>query len=432
MKKINFIEVFTLRRILPGIIIMFAWSISTTLSYASDDVWSILKREGDVLDLMALEALDDKAILIGAKYIEKQWRSEEVPQASQFDASMIRKILHVMSINVQEQVEWQHSYSAMPDVNEIYATSRTRDGRLCIAYGGNYANDEFINPVILQVNASGKIIWANKAAIPEASLPKPSTRTYVQIANIESIRIVETADNGCLLGYILRHQTEQGETFQLNLLSMNEQGDQQWHFVHETTLYGKMFLIRNGDAHSYTVAQTNQSRDAAIEAMMAARPFSPLNNILVVSDKGELVKYYDSNALSHLSKIWIKHIVDVPGDEILMVGNSKNAWAGFIDINAQLKSSNDTLKGEFLFVRTNRSKGYIMVRDDSVVSFDDKLTPRADKEIEKLVKQKYVNAYLQAKLPERGPIQNIVPLGKNAYFILYKLASRLQKIEFND
>lgn len=430
MKK--FIDVIMLRCVFPGITIICAFCISIATGYAKDDVWNVLKREGDVLDLMAIEGSEDNAVLIGAKYIEGQWQSVENQDANQLDSSTIRKLLHVISINTQEQVEWQHSYSAIPDVNEIYATSRTRDGRLCIAYGGNYANEEFINPVVLQVNATGKIVWANKTAIPESSMPKPSASTYVQIANIESIRIVETAENGCLLGYILRHQTAQGQKFQLNLLSLNQQGDQQWHLAQETSLYGKMFLVRNSEALSYTVVQTNQSRDAAIEAMIAARPFSPLTNILVVSNQGKLEKYYDSDSLSQLSKIWIKHIVDVPGDDVLLVGNSKNAWAGFMDINAQLTSVNNVLGGEFSYVGKNRSKGYIMVRDDSIVSFDEKLTPKIDKAIDQLVKRKYVNAYLQAKLPERGPVQNIVPLGENAYFILYKLASRLQKIELDD
>ena len=421
-----------LPRLLSGIIAVFcSWLGLAGISCADEDIWKILSRDGDVMDLMAIEAMGEKAVLVGAKYIEKQWQAVEEPESIQIESPIIRKLLHVMSISSEEQIEWRHSYPAIPDVNEIYSTSRTPDGRLCIAYGTNYAGDEFINPIVLQIDTKGKIIWANRGAIPESLLPRSLEKSYVQIANIESLRIVGSTENGCLLGYILRQQTEEKESFQLNLLMMNEQGDQQWHLTRDTSLYGKMFLVLNGDADGYTVVQTNQSRDAAIEAMMAGRPFSPLTNFLVVDKKGVSKNFYDNEVLTNLSKIWVKDIVDVHGENVLLVGNSKNAWAGFINLKGQVGKINNSLEGEYTYVRKTHSNGYMLVRGDSLVSFDEHLNSQFNRPIDQLIKKQYVNTFVEKKLNELGPIQNIVPLGKNSYFILYKLASRLQKIELD-
>ena len=417
--------------LLSGIVVICSWLGSTGISCANEDIWKVLSRDGDVMDLMAIEAMEDKAILVGAEYIEKQWQAVEDPDSIQIESPMIRKLLHVISVGSEEQIEWRHSYPAIPDVNEIYSTSRTKDGRLCIAYGTNYAGDEFINPIVLQIDTKGKIIWANRGAIPESSLPRSLERSYVQIANIESLRIVGSAENGCLLGYILRQQTEKKESFQLNLLMLNEQGDQQWHLSRDTSLYGKMFLVLNGGSNGFTVVQTNQSRDAAIEAMMAGRPFPPLTNFLVVDKKGVLKKFFDNEVLVNLSKVWVKDIVDVSGEGILLVGNSKNAWAGLVNLQGQVGKINNSLEGEYAYVRKTQSNGYIMVRGNSLVSFDEQLNSQFNKPIDQLIKKQYVNTFVEKKLNELGPIQNIVPLGKNSYFILYKLASRLQKIELD-
>ena len=404
----------------------------TGFCQAGEDIWKLLKRDGDVLDLMAIDTVDNKAVLIAAKYIEKQWQPGAEPEANQTAAPLIRKLLHLISINHEEQVEWENSYSAIPDVNEIFSTDSAPNGRLCIAYGRNYANDEFINPTVLQIDPTGKILWANRDAIPDSSLPGASRNSYTQIANIESIQMVGSVDNGCLLGYILRQQTANSESFQLNLILFNEQGNQQWHFSQNTGLYGKIFLVRNSAANSYAMLQTNQSRDAAIEAMMAGRPFSPVVNLLTVSAQGKLVKYFDDKDLTALSKTWIKHVVDAPGEDILLVGNLKNAWAGLMDMSAQVTKVNNSLDGEFSYVNKSRSSQFMLVRGDALVMLDDQLKSHLNKPIDQLVDMKYVNTYLESKLPEEGPVQNIVSVNNNTYFILYKLASRLKKIVLSE
>jgi len=400
----------------------------TGVCQAEGEIWQMLERDGDVLDLMAMEAIADRVLVVGARYEEQQWQGEKDPPDEQTIETVVRKPLHIISLNSREQVEWQHSYPAIPDVNEIFSVSTTKNGHLCIAYGRNYVENEFINPVVLQVDAKGKITWADLKAIPESSLPDTSELSYLQIANLESIRVVGTPDNGCLLGYILRHESKERETLQLNLIMINKEGDAKWHFKRETALYGKMFLVKNADADDYIVIQTNQSRDAAIQAMMAGQPFSPKTSMLVVSDKGELKKFYDYEKLNDLSKVWVKHAADAMGEKILLAGNSKNAWVGFIDEDGRVNKINNNLVGEFSYVGNNQSNGYILVRGASIVALDKQLNLQLDKTIDQIIKKKYANAYLEKQLPEQGPIQNIVPLTKNAYLILYKLASRLQKI----
>ena len=420
-----------LHRLFSSAVVLCIYVFMTGACQASEDIWSLLKRDGDLLDLMAVETVDERAIFIAARYIEKEWDAGEVPELNQPATASIRKLLDLISINKDEQVEWEKSYSAVPDVNEIFSNDRTPQGRLCIAYGRTYANDELINPTVLQIDPAGKILWADPGAIPESSLPAVSPRSYTQIANIESIRIVGSASNGCLLGYILRHESVAGENFQLNLLMFNEHGNLQWHFSRESELYGKMFIIRNNDANNYAVLQTNQSRDAAIQAMMAGKPFSPVTNLVFLSAEGKLLNFFDDKALPALSKTWVKHAVDASGENILLAGNLKNAWAGLMDSRGQLSKVNNMLDGEYSHVENLGSNQFMLVRGDNLVVLDEQLNALLNRPIDQLTVKKYVNTYIEKKLPEEGPIQNIVSIGKNAYFILYKLASRLIKIVVN-
>lgn len=412
--------------------VIFAIIVLTNVSQAGGNIWELLEHEGDALDLMAIEAIGDRVLLLGARYEEQRWQADQDASEREISGPIVRKQMHIISINSKEQIEWQHSYPAIPDVNEIYSASTTNNGHLCIAFGRNYNDEEFINPVVLQVDAKGKIIWADFKAIPESSLPDASAQVYLQIANLESIRVVDTPDNGCLLGYILRSESPGSESLQLNLVMINKDGDAKWHFKRETELYGKMFLLRNADTGSYVVVQTNQSRDAAIQAMMAGQPFAPRTNMLVISLDGKLKKFYDLDALDELKKVWIKNATNATGGNVLLAGNAKNAWAALISENGKLEKINNTLVGEFTYVGKKQSGGYILVRSGSTVALDDHLTLQLDQPIEKFIKKKYVNPYLAKQLSDKGPIQNIVPTTKNSYLILYKLASRLQRIELPD
>ena len=401
-------------------------------SQANDNLWEMLQRDGDVLDLMAIEAIGTRVLLVGAKYEEQRLPVGGEPVDDQMNETEVRKLMHIISLNSEEKIEWQHSFPAIPDVNEVYSMSATRNGHLCIAYGRNYADNEFINPVVLQVDAKGKIGWADIEAIPESFLPDTSAKSYLQIANLESIRVIDTADNGCLLGYILRQESQNEETLQLNLIMINRDGSVKWHFNRETDLYGKMFLVHNNDSNIYIVVQTNQSRDAAIQAMMAGRPFSPKTSMLVMSPDGEMKNFYDFDTLTDLSKVWVKQAVGASGAAVLLVGNAKNAWAGLVSEKGKLGTINNTLNGEFSYATKMHAGGYILVRSGSLVALDNQLNLMFDKPIEPFIRRNYVNAYLAKELTEQGPIQNIVPISKNTYLVLYKLASRLQKIEFPD
>jgi len=410
--------------------VFLVWALLSGSSNADDSLWSVLDREGDALDLMAIESEGKRVLLVGAKYEELQWRAEDEPPPEMVILPKIRKQLHIISIDSNETVEWQHSFPAVPDVSEIYSAKVTPDNHMCIAYGQNYESDEFINPVVLQVDAGGKIIWADSNAIAESYLPEKVSNEYFQIANLESIRVVDSDDNGCVVSYVLRHQTATTETYQLNVFKIDKEGNHKWRFSHSTDLYGKMFLVRDRDANHYTVVQTNQSRDAAIEAMMAARPFRPLTNIIIISHDGKLEHFHPHDQLKDFDRVWVKHMVDAPGGSVLLVGNLKNAWAALVDKQGVLKKVYSTQEGEFGFVNRKPPDGFVMVRGDAIELVDKDLNMQIDKPIEAVIKKKYINAYMEKQLSEEGPIQNIVPLRKDAYLILYKLGSRLKKIEF--
>lgn len=408
--------------------VFVAGVIFTNKSYAEEGLWEILQQEGDVLELMAVTTLGDSILLVGARYEEQRFQSTD-ESGRVLATPILRKQLHLINIDRHENIRWQKSYPAFPDVSEIFSVSATPGDHLCIAYGRHYGNDEFFNPVLLQVEAGGKIVWANTAAIPSSTI-QSNSRMLVQLANLDSINVVDSEDNGCALGYILRRQTVDNESLDVNLLLFDKKGQLQWHHSRETDLYGKMFIVRDESTSHYTIVQTNQSRDAAIEAMVAAQPFFPRTRISIVSSAGELLKTHEN--LESLSRVWIKHIIDAPGDQILMAGNAKTAWAGFIDSRGKVSGINKALEGEYSHIHMPDQNGYLLVRDDSLVSMGKLLKPRFNKQISKLIKKKYSNSYLENKLPEQVPIQNIVPLKNNNYLILYKLGSKLLKVELKD
>ena len=417
--------------ILNSYILMVAIFIACmTVSGASYavDIWSVLERDGNELDLMALESVGHNTLLVSAKYDQRHWQAEQ-PAAGQMLTSGPAKHLHIMSFNSKESINWRRSYPALPEVNEIYSVSATSNDHLCIAYGRPYHDREFINPVVVQVGPNGKIIWANTSAIPQSSI-ESSSSTLVQMANLDSINIVDSADNGCALAYILRLQTAESESFQIHLVNFDSSGNLQWRASQDTDLYGRMFLTRDKQQNHFAIVQTNQSRDAAIAAMMAARPFSPHTSMIVFSSKGELLKHHKK--LETLSKVWVKHIVDAPGDLILLAGRSKTAWIGFLDTQGKVSGVNNSMEGEFSYVNHQFSTGFLLVQNASLVSMGDQLKARISKPISRIVKKKYSNALLAAKLPEQVPIQNIVPLGNQNYLILYKLGSKLLKVDLRD
>lgn len=419
---------FDFHRVFLRIVLLISGLFYVNAGYANDDLWKVLQKEGDALELMAIVSLGDSILLVGAKYEEQVWRAND-GDGSTLVAPVIRKQLHLINFNLDEKLIWSQSYPVFPDVNEIFSVSVTGGKHICIAYGRHYRNNEVINPVVLQLEPGGKIIWANTEAIPGSSI-KPSPSTLVQVANLDSIKTVGTEDSGCGLGYILRRQTVDRESLEVNLLHFDNKGNLQWHFNRETDLYGKMFIAHDQQAKHFAIVQTNQSRDAAIEAMMAARAFTPHTSMSIVSSNGELVKYHKE--LQQLSNIWVKHIVDAPGERILLVGNSKSAWAGFIDTQGQVSGINNSLEGEFSHVNFREKNGYLLVRDESLVSTGKLLNPQLNRPISQLVKKKYSNAYIERKLPEQVAIQNIVPLKNNNYLILYKLGSILLKVELGE
>lgn len=410
------------------VVLLVGSLFSPNVVYAQD-LWNTLKQEGETLDLMAIESLGGSVLLVAAKYEQLQWQSSDNPDPTQLKPQSFRKQLHILSINSEEKINWQHSYPALPDVNEVFSISPTSGNQLCIAYGRHYRGNEFINPVVLEVTLEGKIVWANKHVVPAAKF-ESSEKVLVQMANLDSIKMVGSADDGCVLAFVLRLQAAEGETFQINLLKLDGKGDLQWHFSKDTALYGKMLLVRDTQQNHYTIIQTNQSRDAAIDAMMAGRPFTPHTSMTIVSKEGKLISSHEN--LPALSKVWVKHMVDAPGDSVLLAGNAKTAWAGFVNSQGKVRGINNSLEGEFSLVKHLFKQGYLLVLDESLVTMGSELNPQFHQPISRIIKKKYSSNYLEAKFPDQIPVQNIVPLKSNSYLMLYKLGSKLMKIDISD
>ena len=124
--------------------------------------------------------------------------------------------------------------------------------------------------------------------------------------------------------------------------------------------------------------------------------------------------------------------MDAPGNSIVLVGNSSNAWLGHLNAAGHIERVFNTLGGEFSFVSAMKPTGYLLVNGDSIVAISDAFTPVLNQPIGSLVKKKYSNPLLDKKIQESVSVQNIVPLEKNIYLLLYGLGSRLLKIDLTN
>ena len=429
MPRMTYIITFTKSRAVTTLFVAIISVVSANQCYA-EDLWQYLEQEGPSLDLMALESVNDHAVFIGARLESPSLQASEPSAMGKGASNILHKRLYIFSVNQKETIEWARGYSGIPDVNEIFSVDKTDSDRICIAYGSHYIGDEFINPVILQVDKKGKIIWANKKAIKESGL---SPGKLVQVANLDSIRVTSAPNNGCTLALVLRvignKDNATNESYQLMVFSFDQHGNATWNYKQDTRLYGKMFLVRNKDARQYTVVQTNQSRDAAIEAMMMARAFRPSTSVTMLSHGGKQTAHYEE--IEDLANVWVKAVSDSTGKEIVLAGNSRRAWAGQLGGDGRVKNVFEKLEGEFSYVRQAKSGSFLFTLHDGVIRTSKTMELDLNKSINEVVQKKYSNPFLEKQITEKLPVQNMVQLGKNTYLMLYRLSNKVLKVRLN-
>lgn len=400
-----------------------------SLCIANDNLWDVLKQEGQALDIMSINSVADQLMLIGAKYVELPWLAQEQSEVSPVLPPLVRKQLFMMGIAPDEQVLWQQTYPVLPDVHEIYSTAATNNRHVCILYGEQSSDDEAIlDPVLLQLDRHGKILWAKRNLIKASNGGNQPSGLLEQIANLDTLRVTTSPDNGCVLTYVTRSIEGPEEKFRLHIIQHSVEGNVQWRQALDTELYGKLFLVRNEQARQYVVVQTNQSRDAAVRAMMLAVPFVPKTALIGLDYQGKVsFQRIDPPALSRL---WVKTVLDANGEFILLGGKTKAAWAGLVDQDGEIKIYTDKLDDEFT-ASAEKSGRFLLARGDHVTLTTGNLVIVSDQSTQDVTIRQYLNQYLMARLPDDLPVQQIIPVGNNEFLLLYTLGSKLLKVRLD-
>jgi len=398
-------------------------------SLAAESLWKHLAQSGSTLDIMGIEAMADHIMLVGTKYEEVAW-SPSADATTPEQTSIVRKQLYVMRINKQELVDWQQDYSALPDAQEIFSIANSNDQRLCIVYGEQQEENQALNPVLLQINNDGKIFWATRDVMANLHSSPSIQPELVQIANLDTIKVSGTPDGGCLLSYVTRHLTADNETFLLNVVNLGPDGSEKWRRIVPTQLYGRMFLRSDRDAGQYVLVQTNQSRDAAIQAMMLATAFRPQTAITAIDAQGNIVYQYEK--LPELEKVWVSAVSVAPGSRVLLAGRSRSSWVGFVNKEGKVVDIIDQLDGEYHAATTTPSGGFALARGEYLTVTDSRLMEKGDQKISAIIRMQYINQYLTARLPDDLPVQQILALSDNEFLVLYKLGSKLLKLNLKN
>lgn len=402
---------------------------ASTSGFAASDFWEILQQQGKTLDIMSIDSAGGQLMVIGARYVEAPLVVPEGSEVSPFLPSVVRKQLFVMGVAANEQVLWQQTYPALPDVHEIYSSAASDNERLCVLYGEQPTDDASgLDPVLLQLDVQGKILWAKRNLITSSTVNAQGAGLLEQVANLDTLKVVTSPDNGCVLAYITRTISQEEEKFKLHVIEHTASGDVKWHQSLDTSLYGKMFLVHNRKAKRYVIVQTNQSRDAAVQAMMLAVPFVPKTALIGLDYSGEVS--FQSIEPAELAKLWVKTAMDTDGDSVLLAGKTKAAWAGLVKPNGEIQSYTDRFDDEYSAAATD-SAGILLSRGDHLTLTSARLELVSDRAIQPITTRRYVNQYLAARLPDDLPVQQIIPVGRNEYLLLYTLGSKLLKIRID-
>jgi hypothetical protein len=400
--------------------------VSTSACFGAENLWDVLKRESKGLDVLALDSLAGDFALVGVKYLEIPWVSQENPEVSPLLPPVVRKQLYIFRVAPNDAIVWRQTYPALPDVQEIFSIDATFDQRLCIVFGEQRGQEAILNPVLLQVDGAGKILWAKRNVISSLKVNSNNAESAEEISNLDTLRVVASSANGCLLAFVSRQFINQAENYLLHLIQYLPDGNIRWHKTLATEMYGKLFLVNNKAADQYVVIQTNQSRDAAIEAMMLGMPFVPQTSVVGIDYEGEVL--FQKVNPGSLSNLWVKDVIDTPGDAFIIAGKTKSAWVGQLSSSGKVLSYIDAQEGEFNAVSKTQSGGYLFARGDSLTLMDKDQKTFSSQKIQAVTTHQFVNQYLLDRLPGEMPVEQMMLVHHNEYLLLYELGSKLLKV----
>lgn len=404
----------------------FVLLASSPACFSAENLWSVLKKEGSALDIMALDSFAGEFAIVGVQYVEVPWASQGEIELAPLVPPVVRKQLYILRVAENDTIVWRNSYPTLPDALEIFSIAATSDNRLCVVFGEQRGQEAILNPVLLQVDGAGKVLWAKRNIISSLEANIDKSEPIEQIANLDTLHVLASSNNGCVITFVTRQFSKDVEKFQLLFVQYAPDGNVQWRQSTATEMYGKLFFIHNSAANNYVVIQTNQSRDAAIEAMMLAVPFVPKTALVGIGYKGD-ISYQFANPDS-LANVWVKDVYDSAGDAFLIAGKTKSAWAGQLNSSGKVLKFVDALEGEFTAVAGANSDDYLFARGDSLTLSENDLTTYSNQKIKDVITHQYANQYLMARLPDDMPVEQMIALGNHEYMILYKLGSKLVKV----
>ncbi|MEJ2181776.1 MAG: hypothetical protein P8Y28_15465 [Gammaproteobacteria bacterium] len=126
--------------------------------------------------------------------------------------------------------------------------------------------------------------------------------------------------------------------------------------------------------------------------------------------------------------MWVKDVIDTPGDAFIIAGKTKSAWVGQLSSSGKVLSYIDAQEGEFNAVSKTQSGGYLFARGDSLTLMDKDQKTFSSQKIQAVTTHQFVNQYLLDRLPGEMPVEQMMLVHHNEYLLLYELGSKLLKV----
>lgn len=425
-----------------GLLFLF-WISAVPAGFADDSLWQHLRANEDAIELMGMESVQGNIVFIGARYSEERQKeplvreqaSEAAPAISPESLDLaepaLRKLLHIFKINESEKIQWSQSYPALPDNHEIFSTAGTVKGGLCLVYGEFVDQNQPLKPIVLQMSGDGKIMWMQKFSALRQLFSKPEQSTQNSagiVANLDSIRIKGTLDNGCVTTFVSRNVVEEAVSHRLHVIKHDSQGREQWNKKIDTELYGKLLLERDATTGQLIIVQTNQSRNAAIEAMLKAEPFSPRTAIYRIGKGGHLESTFSQP--KYLKNVWVNAVLSMDNGDLLLAGRKGGSWLGLISPAYELKKVFDKGEHEITAVNAKKNHTFVVATQDEIVVINELFKQIGRQSLQSQPINDYSNRFLINRMPDQISVEHILPVGSgNNYLVFFQLGARLSEIK---
>ena len=421
------------------------WVLIVPVSMAGTSLWQHLKTNEEVIELMGMEPVQDGIVFYGATYSEER---QKEPSLQDFESDLepvtpsvptdlaepvLRKLLYIFKINKKENIEWFYSYPAVPDNQEIFSVASSSTGGLCLVFGESSDQDSPLNPIVMQVDRNGKIVWLRNFSVLWQSLDNKkqiSPDADGLVANLDTIRVKGSADNGCVMTFVSRLTVKDDVNYNLHVIKHDENGGEIWKLDQDTELYGKLLLERDKKTGDFIIILTNQSRNAAIEAMLKSTPFTPISAVYRVGSKGKM----EGKVIQpeFLKNVWVNALATVDNGDILLAGKKGGTWMAIMSPSYKVKKVVERGEHEITAVNAKRNHTFVVATQDEILLVSDLLKQIKTQSLRSNPVHNYSNRFLLNRMPEQINVERILPVGSgDNYLVFFQLGVRLSEIKMH-